>query len=218
MDTNIKNEFDAILQLWQRRINAYNSNKRNSWRMAIALWGALLFLLYGLFIKGGKVPDVATANYMEVGFTMTLVSTVIIIWGAYLWLVSNNALSRVIERVLANYYESKLQALLQIEIHPLDKKFFGLYTNPQGEFILSGLWKWLPWADRSILVVTGTACLMTCMFAMVRHFVCLDYQSLKPVVCVGCITIMAILFFVITIVFYLLSRWTVTRSIRILTS
>ena len=136
MELNVKNEFDSISQLWQRRINSYNLKRDNTRKVALALWGALLFLLYGIFVERQGInfqsahPSIFS-KYTE--FAIALVFTVIVIWGASIWWFSNNALSMVVDRLLANFFEEKLQSLIQFDIHPLDRKFMKLYKKSKNK-------------------------------------------------------------------------------------
>lgn len=207
MEDSIKNQFDAMSQLWKRRIDAYNDRRRNTWTMAISLWGALLFLLYGIFVQSGFLTN-QPKNHAQISLTILVV--VLGLWGTAIWWLSNNALSMVIERVLANHFEKILQDLTKTEIHPLDRLFFGLYTDHQGRLALSGLWKWLPWTDRSILTITGVICLITCMLVGNQYLdaanLSSDFIWVEAAIVVG--------FLVITLVFYWITRMSLNRNIK----
>ncbi len=50
MDTETKNEFDAVLQLWHRRIDAYNARRRNIWQMFI-VYTTIVYRFTGFMIS-----------------------------------------------------------------------------------------------------------------------------------------------------------------------
>jgi len=141
--------------------------------------------------------------------TIAVFLTVSVLWGSFIWWLCNHSLSMTVERILANNYEKQLHKLSKVNTHPLDKKFFALYIDQKNGNIT--LFK-MPWADKSILMITYIISLLTCILPLISRATLskmeISFNSFKDFFAV------IIIFSFVTFIFCVITRYFIKKNIE----